>query len=444
MTYVLLVILSIMLLVSYITSHKELCGPTVVFILPFWIMSIIGCLNYTNWELNDFHFNTVLVISLGIVSFLLGSLFVQKIKLRGNKSNSYEIPDINSNITRFHLVLSLLIGIVSFLLHAYFLLRWGLSQGVFSLSEAINISMIRGKFGTGRGFDLPYIVNSLCICSKAFGYIYSAILAKNIVYKRKGNNILLALNIIVPIGITVLGGSRGSSLEFIVAFSVAVLFYFFKSNGWKNRIRIKHVSYILIVSIFVLYVFFAIKTIMGRGEVDFTNIYDEFCIYIGAQEKNLDLYLNNNPVHTNIFACATMQEFYNIFNNYLGFNIYDTIEILPFNFINGKDLGNVYTCFYNYFVDFGYLGVVIFSSVSGGISQYVYRKAKYASDKAIDFSLIIYSYIASTLFFCFFGSRFFSNVFSAGFIRLVIWVYFDILFLTKVWIFKEENRSLKR
>ena len=97
----------------------------------------------------------------------------------------------------------------------------------------------------------------------------------------------------------------------------------------------------------------------------------------GAQEKNLDYYLSRELEHSTVFGYATLTSFYNIFNTYLGLHIKDTIETLSFVVIKGVNLGNVYTCFYNYYIDFGIFGVFIFSFVSGWCSQYLYGKAKY-------------------------------------------------------------------
>jgi oligosaccharide repeat unit polymerase len=300
--------------------------------------------------------------------------------------------------------------------------------------------MIRGKFSSGSSLNLPFYVNSIIICSMAFGYTYCTILAKNIVYKRKGYNKLLAINVIIPIFITILSGSRGSSLEVIVVFAVSILFYYYKKYNWKKTLDFKYFILCVLLLLLIMYAFFAIKGVMGRGAFDPSKYYDEFCIYLGSQVKNLDIYLNKDMYHTNVFAYSTLRDFYNIFNSYLGFNIKDSVKLLPFQIINGKELGNVYTCFYNYFMDFGYLGVVFFSSISGCVSEYVYKKAKISSNKSIDIWLIIYAYIAASLVFCFFGSRFYSNLMSAGFIRLLIWSFLIKIYLTRVKIFQNKKK----
>lgn len=112
---------------------------------------------------------------------------------------------------------------------------------LIGLSASVNLAMMNGKFGMGETFNLPFMISSLVIGSRALCYIYSTILAKNIVYRRKGYNVLLAINIIIPIFINLLGGSRGSALEPIVAFGVSILFYYYKSYDWNRKLKTKYV-----------------------------------------------------------------------------------------------------------------------------------------------------------------------------------------------------------
>ena len=69
--------------------------------------------------------------------------------------------------------------------YSYLLTKWGLGHGAIGLSASVNLAMMNGKFGMGETFNLPFMISSLVIGSRALCYIYSTILAKNIVYRRK-------------------------------------------------------------------------------------------------------------------------------------------------------------------------------------------------------------------------------------------------------------------
>ncbi len=423
-------LLCILTIISYKFSKREICNPAVLFISPFFLMSIIGIINKEKWELNDMKLLTTMVLVLGTLAFLLGCIFQSKIKISHGKANEVEL-DVNKNISRTYLLASLVIELVALGSYSYLLTKWGLGHGAIGLSASVNLAMMNGKFGMGETFNLPFMISSLVIGSRALCYIYSTILAKNIVYRRKGYNVLLAINIIIPIFINLLGGSRGSALEPIVAFGVSILFYYYKSYDWNRKLKTKYVLIGIGAVLLLIYIFFSIKGILGRNEMDWSNFYDDFYRYFGAQEKNLDYYLSRELEHSTVFGYATLTSFYNIFNTYLGLHIKDTIETLSFVVIKGVNLGNVYTCFYNYYIDFGIFGVFIFSFVSGWCSQYLYRKAKYSSNKIIDSWLVIYSYAASCLVFCFFGNRFYNNLLGASFFRMILWIYIIKIFLLK-------------
>lgn len=432
MAIILMIILMLLFIFSYKKSKKVICAPEVLFTFPFMVMSVVGAINYKEWALQNFKIITFMIIFLGVTFFILGSLSQSKTYVKREKNCEYKAPDINNNITIWHLLLSLVVELLAFILYAFFLVRWGMSNGVLGLSESINVAMMNGKFALGSTFNLPFVVNSMVICSRALGYTYSTVLAKNIIYKRKGHNILLAFNTFVPILISLLGGSRGTALEPIVGFGTAFLFYYYKKGNWRKKLKPKYVLIGSIALCALLLGFFSIKEVLGRASADWADFTGELFRYIGAQEKNLDALFETDVTHTKIFAYSTLESFYNIFNVYLGFRIKDDIVMLPFVVINGYNFGNVYTCFYNYYLDFGIIGVVVFSFVSGWVSKYVFRKAIYASSKQVDTWLIIYVYIASCLVFCFFGSRFYTNLLSASFIRFLVWMLFVEYFLTKV------------
>lgn len=431
MIYLLFILLLLISVLTFYLFKKEICSPAFIFCIPFLLMTFIAILNIKNWQLESFHANTLIIIITGIVSFVISAKFVSIIKLKSIKTNQSEKKELK----KYKLCISIFIQVISLLLYVYYLKKWGLSQGVNSLTESIALTMERGKFGIGETLDLPYIVNSLIICSKAFGYIYVAIMAKKIANKDKSGYILLIVNTVISLLIHLLSGSRGTSLELIVAFAICFLFYYYKRNKSK-KIKFKYIFSGIVSMICFLFLFFYIKEFQGRGTFDWNNTFSEFSIYIGAQIKNLDIYLNEATVHTKVFAFGTLSNFYSIFNSYLGANIKDSVDMLPFIVINGQSLGNVYTCFYNYYMDFGIFGVILFSSISGLISEYIYRKAKNSNNTIL---LVIYSYIGACLIFCFFGNRFFDNLLSAGFIRFLIWIFIDMVFIDKIYLFNNEK-----
>ena len=98
-------------------------------------------------------------------------------------------------------------------------------------------------------------------------------------------------------------------------------------------------------------------------------------------------------------------------------------------------MGNVYSTFEPYFLDFGLKGVVIISYIMGMFSQYVYGRVKYISNsknRYIDYNAILYGYIYFPIVFSFFSNKFFEMVFS---IRLIYYTF--ALFLLSIFLLKK-------
>ena len=174
--------------------------------------------------------------------------------------------------------------------------------------------------------------------------------------------------------------------------------------------------------------------ILGRGSD--INSSDYIFSYLGAQIKNLSIITENNIVHSNIFGEQTFHQLYEVIGKYMGIDV----SILPktnnfsYNFVNGHPLGNVYSTFVPFFLDFGLKGVVVISFLMGGFSQYIYNRVKYISnykDRYIDYSSILYGYIYFPIIFSFFSNKFFEMVFSIRLIYYMIAIFLLHLFFIR-------------
>ena len=117
MVWILAMLLCILTIISYKFSKREICNPAVLFISPFFLMSIIGIINKEKWELNDMKLLTTMVLVLGTLAFLLGCIFqYSSFKISHGKANEVEL-DVNKNISRTYLLASLVIEFSGLLVH---------------------------------------------------------------------------------------------------------------------------------------------------------------------------------------------------------------------------------------------------------------------------------------------------------------------------------------
>lgn len=421
---------------------RQLITPSILFIFPFFLATFFAAINFDNWGLESLSFQTALLFITGILSFLIGIGLIKR--LRFSAKNKFFLND-ESNLSCSKLFVSLFIEMIGSFIYLFLLIRWGSSRG-YNLSEAINSSMMAGKFNTGEEMlDLPFLVNSLLLCGEAFCLVYMPFFAKCILLHKRKFRFLLFLNVITPIMTTFLSGSRGIGLQFIVAFGIVFIFEYYSLNNWKKKLPAKVVFGFSFFIVLFSFLFFQLQGLIGRSQNDNENIWDSLFRYCGAQIKNFDFYFNNFSYHSSHFAISTFSGIYAVFKDYLGVKIVDEAVSLPFIIYNGYNLGNVYTCFYNYYIDCGVFGVFFFSVLSGFIGQFLFKKSKIVSRYHVH-SLweSIYAYSGACLFFCFFGNRFFANLFSASFFRILIWMIIVNSYLKYFCFFPKSRMGKKR
>ena len=130
-------------------------------------------------------------------------------------------------------------------------------------------------------------------------------------------------------------------------------------------------------------------------------------------------------------------------------SIHDYKLDLPFRNINGLNLGNVYTTFYPYIYDFGYIGEFLLVLIMAIISQVIYELTKNAKTNTHPLlSVLVYSNIINCLILSFFSNKFYENIISIEMIKKVIfWILLNLTFCEidwkKIYIRLKENMYKK-
>ena len=93
-------------------------------------------------------------------------------------------------------------------------------------------------------------------------------------------------------------------------------------------------------------------------------------------------------------------------------------------------MGNVYTTFYSFAYDFGYLGIIVLTALMGFFSELVYEKALKIKESFASMLLVIYSsFISYQLVFSFFSDKFYEEVLTPGTITTAIYMIAAILLM---------------
>ena len=417
MIYLLFISLLIMFYVSFIYNKKDVIAPAVVFCFGFLFQSIWAVAYAKKWDLG-LHINTFLTIFLGVLEFIVTCIIIKKLYYKYKKNerrySKIEKIEIESWKKKAFIIFSSFV----ILINLYFIIIL-VNGDITNIAESITKYNKALKFGESAFGKMPFIVNNLRIVVIYSGYWFLYVIINNYLCERiikKDELVIIILCLIASI----ITGSRGDAFMILISGIVFFLIISNRKNKFKTIFDFKKIKMISIIGAVFLLTFLLFANLLGRKEK--TNMIDYLSIYCGAEIKNLDFYLQEDKVDNNRIIGS--QTFYSILYSYG--NRFDSENIgkykldLPFREVNGYNLGNVYTTFYPYIYDFGYVGVFILIFIMAAISQLIYEKIFYLKIKVPSLVILVYGVIFSSLLFSFFSNKFYEYIFSIGFIKMII------------------------
>jgi oligosaccharide repeat unit polymerase len=275
----------------------------------------------------------------------------------------------------------------------------------------------------------------------AVTYIWIYIICNDFICKAKIKNLLpMVASIALGVINGVMLGSRGEAIQLVVAVIVTYLFLLKKYNGWQSGLKFRQIFLIAVILLALAFGFKASGDLLGRNSVIHysTSAMDEVAKYLGAEIKNLDIYLEAPFEKAEMTGSQTFGIILSWINAkfHLGWNVK---TVLPFQKVDEISLGNVYTVFYAYIYDFGYIGFVILTALFAVLVQLIYEYAPLEKrTQKINFMIILNSYTLFLVAFSFFGERFFAAVLNTSFVKYILIWKFMIWFVTKL---KVKNRE---
>ena len=409
---------------------KDLFSPCVIVCAMFCISYLCALYNYDSWGLDSYHYQTLLLIVTGLLSFVLTSIFVNDffavrlnnpqvsiktlLKLtckefwnffKSNHQVSLTLKSKYQSSKPKHIPLFLQICIILFPLLA---IIWKIND-IFKVSFlyggpdsfSSKIDFYRGIISYSREnivYNAPFLMNQFEKVITVLAYIIIYYLIGNLFKKDKlKNNIFLILYLIFFAIYIILTGGRMPLLKLAAA---SVLFCYVYSNrlhNWQKDISKQYIKIGVISLIILCGAFFLLHGIIGRNR-SFTPDY-YITMYAGGPLKLFDMYIEDPVEKSNIIGKET---FYNINSFLYKLGIIDTkyIKHLEFRTYNGLFLGNVYTPFRRYYADFKIPGVIILPLIFALIINIFYLKMKFKiqKDEHNDLWLLLYSLIIYILF----------------------------------------------
>ena len=368
-------------IVLYLIIERDFINPIIIFCSIWGISLILSSLRlYNMTEISE---KAIYIILLGSISFITGAslyfIYISKLKEKielknDNNSKKIYIENINFNLINIILIISII-----FILPLVIKVTMLLMQGV-------NYSEIRSMYYsygdkksliTSETLFTVFDWSSITILTTITPIIIISVIKKDF---KKFSIIALSIFTILYIYVT-----AGRSQLFIIFIEIILTYLLFK-NSINKKIK-KGVTIIFVVITIII----SLITVVRNNKDKNDSINQEYA-YLSLPapyfSKLVD-YIDKENITTN--GVATLYGPYLIFQKAVkgltGFKLqsaeyYFNIINKPQNywlkiFQNSKNYYNAYaTMFYNFYLDFKIIGVIIFSFIYGIFMEMIYINAK--------------------------------------------------------------------
>ncbi|WP_281775463.1 O-antigen polymerase [Bifidobacterium ruminantium] len=425
-----LLFLLVLLLLMYRGDFAE---PSVLFVLGFILSTFNGLTNYQAWNFN-LSLQTYVVVVIGALLFLVTSYAVKSsfhaVMFGRKRSREYKKPR-NITLPLWVYIAGLLFTCLSLLIVSRHVIAVTLPYGGNgSLSQAIGLYDKVNKFST-KSVGISGLASLMCLSVNAMAYVWLFLAMRSFVIQTLKKDYLALVNALATVPMTLMLGGRNTLIQLGVAIFTYWLLFRRQNNNWKStRLRFRTVAWCIVVIAISLISFKPLLSLMGR-KTDATSTYEYLSIYIGASLKNLDAFLTNsmNPalaVGPTQWGDMTLASTRASFPQLFGKTTIDWMRWQPFQRYNGEELGNVFTTYYAFIFDWGFIGAMVAIVLIAALSQLCYENVVYAlqyGTSGVPLSMMLYGAIGYCCAFSFFSNRWFSTMFNQIMLKdIVIWI----------------------
>ena len=430
MEYVLLTLLIILTFVAFFLLKCDPLSPGFLMCASFTFSALCMIYNVQTWAI-DTDYKTVFVIVLGCFSFVVGNTICQMLFSRRmsraaarNRIN-YGCQEFKGN-EYFHISKNYVYFV--FFIDCIILLLYFVEVIRIAGFSSFSVMMYTFRQMTGfEGASVSPIVNMLVRISKAFTSVFLFYFINNILAQKSlRSQRYLLLPVIPDLMCGLLTGGRFRLLQLILGPIVMYGILRFIKTGKRIKVRPGLIIKIMLIAVGSMLVFYQIKGLVGRvADKDLISYVTE---YFGGPIELFDVVLRGAKpyIEPEVIGRNTFASVYRYLDKFLNMDIGPSAN--P-GFLTSRtliNLGNVFTCFFNYYADFGIVGVVILSFLSGTIWSSLYYKCL-SSYKS--FIKIVYAFAFHGLIFQFYDEMTFMI-----FLSIDNWMTFFFIYLVDKYI----------
>ena len=378
--FFLFIFVFILAFISYVQSKEDLLAPATLQCILFGVCIFGALINIDYWGI-DYQIKTMLIMMIGIVSFVLPSFL-----FFGRNSKGLVVTNIKSTIELTnHTILWLLVIFDLVLTIFYFYqvykvsIRGGNPYGILGASTYYRMYVASDSGAEG----LSTLMNQFLKLGRGFGFVSVFIVCFNFQIKKNlRGDMPLILLILLFVLQSLIGGARGYILWLIgIGFTTCYVTNR-KINGVKKRDNVRYMRLAAKLMIIILPVFFLLKFIV-RIENSDNSIFSYISYYVSGAIQNFNLYIINPPEPSQHLG---QESFVGVYATLDLLGIVDITRIYPhnsnleFRVSNGINIGNVYGAIRRYYNDFGIWGVIILQGLSSIFFNSLYKRIRYSSN----------------------------------------------------------------
>lgn len=268
----------------------------------------------------------------------------------------------------------------------------------------------------------------------ATGMAYLSILAIwiNVMARQYKEIIKWSVFILLYFPFMILTGGRQQFMYLIIFALISFFLVYRKSHGNKYSLK-KEMIIISIATITFLFCFLGMGLVNGKIGAD-ASFMKVLAHYAGTNISAFDVYINEMIMpDTQYIGTTTFAPIYNFLYK-CGVNVPHFFQYITLFTVFGPVTTNVYTAFYRYIHDFGYLGCSMIMFLLGFFYTYIYKQIYHYELK--NWMILIYASIAYPIFLIGREERFFNEILSMWNVSFIV----EILVLYKVFEFLNKRR----
>lgn len=381
---VLLLILATAAVAELKTNGFEIVTPVALMLIGLALADVLALIGRGTWNSFDLSFQVLLIAVLGSLALLLGSFLACRVKSSCLKSKtaSEGFFKLSVNISICKYVILMLVVLAAIVLRMSETWKLAAQMGIDADSYSAAAKAVRKTTAVfnsaeamkvGQGFS--FLSRQLSKAASCASYLAVYLLAKAIVEQSRKEIVISGLFMVECWCHVIASGSRGEILYQGIAFAV-ILYILLVRKGYPVKKLTKIFFVVGAVLAVILSVGFWLSSALVGSKTS-SGFVEYISFYFGCGLPSLQSIFESGEI-----AALTPGErtFYYLFAIPYKFGLISEYPSYSIAWVYlGSHPSNIFTGFARYYLDFGFVGLVLLSCISSFLLTMLYRFSKVTS-----------------------------------------------------------------